>query len=219
EYDVDVVAVCVALGETADDALDDLERRFRADGRYRDRVKRKQPCVRLEYAEDDVGAFHVDVVPTRPGQHDGPLDAPRRGQGWKATAPAEYTDWCQDQGELFLRTVKMLKRWRSEQQTVRTAIKSIVLQVLVAEAMPQVEDDAERIAATLNALQARLGGLASAPQVLNPVLSSENLAATWSAESFRSFVDELNEAVEWSAKAVAADDPLEAADLWAEMFG
>jgi predicted nucleotidyltransferase len=219
EYDIDVVAICAGIDVTADDALDDLEQRLRADGRYKDRVRPKQPCVRLEYAEDDVGSFHVDVVPARVGFHDGPLDAPRREKGWKATAPAEYTAWCQDQGDLFMRTVKMLKRWRGEHQPVRGAIKSIVLQVLIADAMPTIEDDAERIAGTFQALRSRLGDLTSPPTVPNPVLQSENLAAGWSKASLRSFVTELEEAVEWSAKALVADDRIQAADLWAEIFG
>jgi predicted nucleotidyltransferase len=219
EYDIDVVVICAGAEVTANDALDDLERRFLADGRYRDRVRRKQPCVRLEYADDDVGSFHVDVVPVRVGLADGPLDAPRRDKGWKPTAPAEYSAWCRDHGDLFLRTVKMLKRWRAEQQTVRGAIKSIVLQVLVANAMPATQDDAERVAETLRVLQSQLGGLTEPPAVTNPVLPSENLAAGWSNESFRSFMAELDEAVEWSTKALATDDPIEAADLWAEMFG
>jgi hypothetical protein len=78
EYDLDIVAVCVAGQTTCNDTLSDLEKRFRADGRFRDRVKRKKPCVRLEYAEDDVGKFHVDIVPVRPSADaDCPFDAPR----------------------------------------------------------------------------------------------------------------------------------------------
>src|ERR1700722_10393442 len=65
EYDIDIVAVCVGPDVSGDSALDQLEATFRSDGRYRDRVSRKMPCVRLEYANDDVGSFHVDVVPTR----------------------------------------------------------------------------------------------------------------------------------------------------------
>jgi Second Messenger Oligonucleotide or Dinucleotide Synthetase domain len=152
EYDIDLVAICTGDGISADQALNDLESRFRADGRFRERVTRKKPCVRLEYAEDDVGAFHVDVVPLRSGIGVGPsptLEAPRRQEGWRETAPAEYTDWCRRQGNLYLRTVKMLKRWRGEQQSVRTAIKSIVLQVLIAGCMPSIDDDALRIAETI----------------------------------------------------------------------
>lgn len=220
EYDVDVVAHCVDTSVSADAALEDLEERFRADGRFAERVEAKKPCVRLNYAEDEVGAFHVDVVPVRASAGvAAPLEAPRRGQGWKGTAPQGYTDWCHDRGELFSRTVKMLKRWRSEQQPVRAAIKSIVLQVLIADCMPAVDDDAERIADTFHALDARLSGRGSPPEVSNPVLPGENLAGGWTQENFASFVKEVKEASNVAAEALAAGTGVAAADRWAEVFG
>lgn len=218
EYDVDVVAVCAAVGIDPTAALDDLEQRFAADGRFQNRIKRKNPCVRLEYAPDDVGSFHVDVVPVRSSDV-APLEAPRRNQGWRGTAPREYTDWCKDRGPQFMRTVQTLKRWRGEQQPVRTAIKSIVLQVLVSEAMPEIPDDATRIAATFRALHNRLADLQSPPTVLNPVLQSENLAAAWSVEAFRSFVAEVAEAVGIVDQATNAEDVVEALDAWRELLG
>lgn len=218
EYDVDLVAVCASGGVGPTDALNDLEQRFAADGRFRDRIKRKKPCVRLEYAPDDVGKFHVDVVPVRACKM-APFEAPRRNEGWKGTAPAEYTAWCRDQGVLFRRTVQILKRWRSEQQSVRTAIKSIVLQVLVSGAMPQIPDDAARVSATFRALHAQLSGLQSPPAVWNPVLPSENLAAAWPGDAFKSFVAELAEAVALVDQAMSAEDAVEALDAWRELLG
>ncbi len=218
EYDVDLVAVCADPNAQPADALNDLEQRFTADGRFRDRIKRKKPCVRLEYAPDDVGRFHVDVVPVR-ARTLAPLEAPRRNEGWRGTAPAQYTAWCTNQGPLFVRTVQILKRWRSEQQTVRTAIKSIVLQVLISTVMPEIADDATRTAATLRALHDQLSGLQTPPVVRNPVLESENLATAWSNETFKSFVSELAEAVELVDQATNASDAVEAADAWRELLG
>jgi hypothetical protein len=220
EYDVDVVVVCVDGQMSANDALGDLERRFRGDGRFSNRIRRKNPCVRLEYAPDDVGKFHVDVVPVRvSGVPVPPLEAPRRDEGWRGTAPREYTNWCQDQGALYVRTVRMLKRWRGEQQSVRQAIKSIVLQVLVADCMPQTQDDAARLTTTFHRLHDKLRNLSQPPTVTNPVLPTENLAASWSRDSFRSFVSELAEAVQWADQAQAATDPVEAANAWLELLG
>lgn len=220
EYDLDLICVCVDAATSADEALDTLEAHFRSDGRFRDRVSRRKPCVRLEYAEDNVGKFHVDVVPVRVTNiASPPLESPRRGEGWHGTAPAQYTEWCRSNGPLFGSTVRAMKRWRDEQQSVRTAIKSIVLQVLVAECMPHVDDDAARLAETLRALHAYLSPLTSPPEVLNPVLPSENLAQRWSNESFRSFKMELAEAVEWAQIATTTDDEVEAAEAWREVLG
>lgn len=219
EYDIDLVAVCVEGNVTSDVALDDLERRLAADGRYAGRIVRKAPCVRIEYSEDDVGKFHVDVVPLRRLPGAATLQAPRRSSPWKETAPQEYTDWCRNQGALFVRTVKILKRWRDEQQSVHDAIKSIVLQVLVAGAMPQADDDAARVASTLRNLHGQLSPMGAPPTVPNPVLPLENLAERWSVKEFFDFVSELGEAVRLINDAEATVTVAEAADTWREMLG
>jgi hypothetical protein len=220
EYDVDLVAYCVASSSTADDALNVLENHFKSDGRYANRLVRKKPCIRLEYASDDVGKFHVDVVPVRTtGLDQPPYEAPRRGDGWHQTAPQEYTAWCLAQGEAYGRTVKALKRWRDTQQSVRKAIKSIVLQVLVAEYMPAIENDATRLAGTITALHEALEGRQDAPIVVNPVLDTENLAARWEPASFQSFVTELRQAKELVIQAEATSDLVEAVDAWREVLG
>jgi hypothetical protein len=221
EYDVDVVCIMASESDTCDDALDRLETLLRSDGRYRDRVVPKKPCIRLEYAEDGVGNFHVDVVPVRPATTPGvaPLEAPRRGERWHKTAPAEYTAWCDVQGDHFRRTVKALKRWRDEQQSVRHGIKSIVLQVLTRKYMPDVSDDADRLRLTLNAMHAALSGLSAPPAVMNPVLPSEDLARNWTVAAFGEFVEELGEAMGHAAAAAAATDVVEAANAWQEVLG
>ena len=219
EYDIDLAAVCVDGNVTCDTALDDLECRFSANGNYAGRIVRMAPCVRLEYSEDDVGKFHVDVVPLRRSQEPGVLQAPRRSSHWKETAPQEYTDWCRDRGEFFTRTVKILKRWRDEQQNVHHAIKSVVLQVLIADAMPQEEDDGARVAATLRNLHDRLIPLGAPPNVPNPVLPFENLASRWSVQQFQDFVAELGAAVELVRTAEAAIGLADAADAWRELLG
>lgn len=219
EYDIDMVAICIDQNVSGDVALDDLERRLADDGRYKDRIVRKDPCVRLEYSEDDVGKFHVDVVPLhrRPGT--GELLAPRRGSPWKQTAPSEYTEWCRDQGEQFTRTVKIMKRWRDENQAVHKAIKSIVLQVLIADVMPEVDGDAFRIAETFRALYARLSPLSRPPEVWNPVLPFEDLAASWSVQNFTDFVKQLGETVGAVAEAEVATTLAEATSIWNEVLG
>lgn len=221
EYDVDVICICVLpYGVSSASALDDLESKLQANGNYKARIKTKDPCVRLEFAEDDIGKFHVDVVPVRPSAAvDAPLDAPHRQHGWHGTAPREYTDWCRDQGALYARTVKMLKHWRNEQQPVREAIKSIVLQVLVSQCMPTVQDDAARIAATFTNLANYLANSDSPPVVVNPALKSENLAASWPPEAYRNFRAEVNEAQELSRLAGAEQNEAQAAALWSMLFG
>lgn len=220
EYDADLVCVIATTQETADAALTRLEESFRADGRYSARVVPKKPCIRLEYAEDGVGNFHIDVVPARyAGLGSTSLEAPRREEGWHPTAPIEYTNWCTYQGVNFERTVKALKRWRDDQQSVRHAIKSIVLQVLTSQHMSAHTDDAMRLYETFTSMYDALAPLRTAPIIINPVLPSENLAARWSDTSFKNFVAELAEARAVSASAISTEDSVEAAECWREILG
>lgn len=220
EYDVDTVLVLPDGDVSSNEALDGLRTTLKGSKRYASRITTRKPCIRLQYADDEIGGFHVDVVPVRaaPISGDAPLEAPRRNEGWHETAPAEYTTWCVSQGELFQRTVKMLKRWRDENQDVRGAIKSIVLQVLVSRCMPPDESDALRIATTFTELQKFLQA-PQPPEIPNPVLSSENLSARWTQEAFNSFRQEVGKAEAAARRAVEADDGYEAAAEWASIFG
>ena len=217
------ISYCVSAsdGQSPDEALDDLFNVLQANGNYADHLTPKRPCVRIAYADDYIGGFHVDVVPIRVSDDPvAPLDAPRRQAGWHPTAPAEYTDWCAQQGDLFRRTAQMLKRWRDEHQEVRAAIKSIVLQVLISEHMPQhVTGDAIRTTETILGLRSAVRDLTAAPAVHDPVLPSENLTARWEATAFTNFKKELSEAANIVQTASQSDDPVEAAEKWRELFG
>lgn len=222
EYDIDIVVVTADDEDSATDAIRDVFDVLE-DSRYKDKIEERQPCIRVTYADEVIGGFHVDVIPLRAStsdDHDAPFEAPRKGSGWHGTAPREYTDWCSEQGELFQRTVMMMKRWRDEQQDVRNAVKSIVLQVLVSAYMPvDTIDDAERVAATFTGMHEALEDLASAPEVTNPVLESENLAARWSDSDFENFKTELESAAQLAREANEADTLVEAGEKWNEIFG
>jgi hypothetical protein len=221
EYDVDIICVCASTDDTATGAINDLYAVLDSHGRYSGKLVSKEPCVRIQYADDNIGQFHVDVVPARPCQTtEAPLDAPRKSSGWHPTAPNEYTSWCEQQGAHFRQTVQMLKRWRDEHQAVRDAIKSIVLQVLVSQHLPTTAiKDADRVAQTIINMNDALSPLESPPKVWNPVLNTENLAARWTAQSFADFQRELAQATELVEAATGASDIIEAVDYWRDLFG
>ena len=227
EYDADLVSITAQPGTPPDDALNDLESTLASDATYAELIKkegsRKAPCVRLRYADDEVGGFHVDVVPARASSStdpQAPLEVPRRADGWHDTAPSEYTDWCRDQGPRFARTVKMLKRWREHHQPARLNIKSIVLQVLAATNLGTQRSDGEALVATLEAIQAALANSPdSPPRIPNPVLEAENLAARWEPEAYRNFRKELDEGAALARRALDSDDEAESYELWGKLLG
>lgn len=227
EYDVDIVCVAFGDDDMADDALDDVEAKLAANGNYASHLQgknsRKTPCVRLFYADDEIGGFHVDVVPARhslSGDPEASLDAARRGQGWQATNPSEYTAWCLARGVRFSRTVRMLKRWRDHRQDARKSIKSIVLQVLAAEHLGTANEDGGALVATLLSIQAALAPYPrSAPKICNPTLQSEDLAKRWTDSAYRDFLKHLDAAVALAERALAEVDAKQSHALWRELLG
>lgn len=225
EYDVDLVAISASQTDTPEKALDDMEAVISASDRYAEMIDRdpKRPCVRLRYADDEVGGFHVDVVPARPCIADtAPLEIPRPSNGWHESAPREYTKWCKDQGARFARTVKMLKRWRDVNQTAHASIKSIVLQVLIAQHLPTptISSDAEAVTRALEGIAATLSASPhTAPIVSNPVLPSENLAERWEDAAYRDFLRTVQEAAGIARAALDETNEAESHTLWRELFG
>lgn len=227
EYDVDLVVISASASDSPSDAIRDMREAIDAIG-YGDRIEddgdRERPCIRLRYAPDDAGKFHVDVVPARRASTGrAPLEVPRPGEDeWRPTAPQEYTKWCEQQGAEFAATVQELKRWRDETQTARQAIKSIVLQVLIANHMPHGPRDAERIADTLRGITNFLAQHpAGPPAVPNPVLRTENLASRWPPTAYQDFCRVVEQAATDAEAALGlgyANLPL-SLKRWNELLG
>jgi hypothetical protein len=224
EYDVDLVCVCAQHGQAPAEALHTLTGALHAVG-YGERIEqdpqRKRPCVRLRYADDAAGRFHVDVTPAREMDGEAPLEIPRPANpSWRPTAPQEYAEWCNNRGAEFLRTVQELKRWRDENQSARQAIKSIVLQVLIAVHMPRGMGDGERIARTLREIAQLLAAHPTSPPVVwNPVLASENLAETWPPDAYANFIKVSEDAAKLAERALGETAESESRRLWRELLG
>jgi hypothetical protein len=227
EYDVDLVVEGPFGDMTPAEALNSMRKALRDTG-FKDRIVAdhagKRPCIRLEYAaEGETVGFHVDVVPARPHPFSfiAPLEVPKPAdQAWSATAPAEYTTWAKGLGSSYIRTVQILKRWRDENQSARGAIKSIV-QVLISKHLDTTKTgDADRVAAALRGIATQLAlNPSTPPRVENPVLPSENLAASWPTEDYKRFVKLVGEAADLAEKAREAATTPESTKLWNKLLG
>lgn len=222
EYDVDMVAICARPDATPEEALSELREAIAAHGRYTEMIEDdpQRPCIRLRYADDQIGGFHVDVVPARRRPFGAPLEIPRPGVGWSDSDPQAYTDWSRAQGEQFARTVQALKRWRDHSQAAHRAVKSIVLQVLVAQGISGHVDDAERLASTLRSIADRLATDPGTPPVIaNPVLPQENLAERWEPDQYDEFCEIVTAAAEAAEAALAEPDGQASAAQWQDLLG
>jgi hypothetical protein len=224
EYDLDLVCLCIDQQTDAVAAIEGLSTTLAEDADLARRIEPNEsgrPCVRLRYADDPEGfGFHVDIVPARGADPTAVLEVPIRGQeDWRESAPFLYTRWCQSQPELFSRLVRFLKHWRDCHTD--GSIASITLQVLIANSLAASSgSDAEAVTETLIAMRDSLSlSPYSPPQILNPVLPSENLGDRWSQDDYTEFRAELDRAVSISQAALNAPDPEESHAGWIELFG
>lgn len=224
EYDVDIVAMIGDQIRTASQTFDDLENTIKTHtyyGSILDGSSKTAPCVRLKYADDEVGGFHVDLVPARVCYRGAPIEIPTRDDTWRETAPREYTDWCRNLGPDFARLVKIFKRWRDENQDVKKAIKSIILQVLIANNLGvDTESDAVSFTNTLENIETYLAQYeTSIPKLPNPVLPSENLADRWEMQEYLNLKECLTEAVGLAKEALSGTDSTKSSELWNQLLG
>ncbi len=92
EFDVDVVLV-LDIGEIDDPKviLHWIKDRIKSHKEFKNRVKAKDRCVRIDYAED----FHVDVVPAFVDRDYIKIPSKKEGE-WTKTNPVGFKEWCND---------------------------------------------------------------------------------------------------------------------------
>lgn len=103
DYDLDIVVDIrdSYLNHTPDHIYEELYRVLNADGRYEEKLERKNRCVRINYKDD----FHLDALPGCMISRDNtrimiPLDEKRLE--WSRTDPKAFAEW-------FLEIAKKLK--------------------------------------------------------------------------------------------------------------
>lgn len=181
----------------------------------------KERCNRISFDPD----FHIDV----PCYH---LDANRDARslatqthGWEESDPKAVYVWFKDEKkDQALRTkvrrqIRYLKMWAALAFDEGARPSSILLTVLIAEAvqdldLDKVEDD-DLLESIVSAISNRLEDSAEAP---NPVNAQENLNRL-SDDDHKRFVEELEALLDTASRANGAADRVSAAETWAEAFG
>lgn len=219
EYDVDIVAVVGDENSTPANLLQEMQECFEASGNYSDKIVEddERPCIRLQYAEESSAKFHIDIVPARVGM-DAPLEIPTRKREWRNTAPREFVQWSLDHTDNYRKIVMLLKRWRDVNGV---DVSSIILQVIVAEAMEgnNYSSFTRTLTQCIDSLSKRFPAQSNKPSIYNPVLDSEDLAKRWDEEEYTKFTAQLEEAAENSLAAYEETDKEAAVALWQKIFG
>jgi len=226
EFDADVVLVLeIEENDVPKEILNWIKDRIKSGSGFENRVKVKDRCVRIEYAND----FHVDVVPAfQYGNH---IKIPSRKEGeWIETNPVGFTEWCNNINDksdgFFSKIAKILKHWRDEKVGKDTAPKSILLTTLVGNAHIKKPSVAETLVETLKVLVDDMDSLVGelendedVPWVENPTLEGENLARNWTKVNAQRFLKKLTTLRDDCQDAMDEKDKDESIKKWQAIFG
>ncbi|ADB40837.1 nucleotidyltransferase domain-containing protein [Spirosoma linguale] len=125
EFDVDFVCHLDFLTGKLHDALevlDELERRLREHDTYKGRIKRKNRCIRIVYADD----FHLDILVGCQELTDNPerlLVPDRQLKDWTFSNPIGYGNWFEQQAWVPQQAWQLLKESYQQRMMVEAAQK------------------------------------------------------------------------------------------------
>jgi hypothetical protein len=116
----------------------------------------------------------------------------------------------------------MLKRWRDSEAPNKRRVRSIVFTTLIGRTVPSwrrasasSRPDPDVVCETLARLERVLANRTRVPRIVNPSLSSENLARNWALVNFARFRTEVSAARAAADAAHASGRP----SAWRALFG
>ncbi|MHC2295512.1 SMODS domain-containing nucleotidyltransferase [Bradyrhizobium barranii] len=201
EFDADLlVFVDPVSGWSAETYVEKLYEVFRANGTYKDKVRRWSHCVTITYANDR----KIDVAPcvvNRGGFVR--LEVCNRNTGeFEATEPVQYTEWLTERngysGSNSFRKVTRLIKYLRDIKTTFTC-SSVLLTTILGSRISNLDKDSDAFADTPTALKTVFGRLddwcqlnPTKPNVNNPFLQSENFAESWTDEQYVNFRERVS---------------------------
>lgn len=224
EFDIDAVLVLNLDEESKPkETLQKIKNVITSYENYKDKVKVKDRCVRIDYAGD----FHMDIVPAKLADDGEHILIPCKSEDeWQETNPKGFTEWFEDKhrdSEYKLsQTVRLIKYWRDLKVGKDTAPKSILLSTLVANNILHHNSIAETLVETLENLVENIDSILNEedePYVENPSLEGENLARDWDKSKFDIFKTKLEKFASNSRVALDEADKDKSIKKWRESFG
>jgi len=207
EFDLDFVLQVDSAIQYYDPifVLNQLERRLKQHGVYKDKISKHKRCIRINYEND----FHMDIMPAFLSENQNYIKIPDRDlKSWVVSNPEGYAIWFEKQyirGSYFLekaasikplpdavpykilqplqRSVQLIKRYRDiyfENESEEYLPKSIILSTLSALNYGFNTSDSESITCILKNISEKIIGNSFKPfNIENPVLKNEIFSSKW----------------------------------------
>ena len=230
EFDADIVFY---LKENLDwepkHYIEELYKRFKANGTYEEKCGRGTRCVTIDYA----GEFHLDIVPCIHRENAVFNDTfhicNRKENTEERTNPQGFTDWLAEKNREtgrnnLIKVIRLLKYLRDIKQTF--SCKSILLTTLIANQIGGLRDltaPYTDLPTTLRVLVGRLNDYlkdnAHMPVVCNPVDDNENFNRHWDQAKYENFRNQIGRYTDWINDAFDEENQAESIKKWQKIFG
>jgi len=211
------------------DYIQEVYTALRTSSAYKDRVSRKNRCVRVQYAND----MHVDVVPYV--EINGLNYITNRNEGengaYERTNPTGYSEWLDDKNRIasgnLIKVLRLLKWLRDYKGTF--TCRSVILNALVGERISEINllndtgyyaDIPTTLVHVLEDLVKYLKPYSTyMPNITDPACPEIDFNHRWDNDQYLNFREKM---IYYATKARAAYDEPDrdtSLALWQELFG
>ncbi|MFD7021822.1 cyclic GMP-AMP synthase DncV-like nucleotidyltransferase [Promicromonospora sukumoe] len=190
---------------------------------YRDKVRKKNRCVRVGYAND----CHIDVVPYVELSDGRKVVAKYSDSTFEETNPEGFTAWMRERDELANRNLRkvlrLLKYLRDYKQTFTAP--SIILTLLVAErvsgwdAAERYKDVPTTLKTLINDLNTWLAWYPTMPPLDDPSAPGTTFNHRWTDDQYENFRNRIALYADWITEAYDETDKQKSIVAWQRIFG
>ncbi|WP_149359322.1 SMODS domain-containing nucleotidyltransferase [Lolliginicoccus suaedae] len=226
EFDADFLLHVEENLDWSDDPgqyLREVRAAFKRTATYKDKVRKKNRCIRIGYANES----HVDVVPNLTLADGRQVIVNYRDNCFEDTNPDGFTQWMHERDELaggnLRRVIRLLKYLRDYKNTFDC--KSVILTTLVGGRV-QPFDVADRYADIPTTLVTLLEDLDSYLDLheMMPLLDDPSCPGTsfnhrWGEEKYSTFKTMIKKYARWACEARDATTEAGAVAAWQKLFG
>lgn len=226
EFDADFLVLLeeeLAWSANPGEYLRQLRAALKRSKTYQDKVRKKNRCVRVGYAND----CHVDVVPSivlEDGRH---VIINYAANCFEQTNPEGFTEWMKEKDALaqdnLRRVIRLVKFLRDIKLTF--SCPSVILTALLGERI-QVFDELRRYADVpttlmnvLKDLDTWLGLYATMPVIVDPSCPGTSFNHRWSEDKYQNFKAKIKYYSQKVELAYNEEDQRKSLAAWQSIFG
>lgn len=229
EFDADILLHLENVPEWNDNPkmyLQQVRAAFKRTSQYKDKLKRKNRCVRISYAND----CHVDVVPAITLENGNQAIIFYRDNVFEDTNPVGFADWMKERDDISegqLRRVIRLLKWLRDFKNTFTC-PSVILTVMLGGRVqfwdPQTaySDTPTALVHLLEALHTWLDAYLGSPPLDDPSCPGVSFSHRWNDPTIiANFKSKIGDYARWAREAYDLQGVDDAAALtaWQKLFG